>query len=903
MLAEHDDDRALVLAGALETLAARYPDPIMLVGRSGTVLGATAALGARGSIPREAFIGSLHTQWAADADRPIIDDRFARALEGETCRFRTVGRPDGAGRAEITYSPVTIDGAVVAVLVYAFAIAEVEERERAKQQADELLRIAGELASFGGWSLDRDSSVLTLSPESQRILGAEGDPALPLERAAELFAPANADAIARAVGACFEHGDTIDLELLVTTVDGRSRIVKVLGRPTTDSAGAIVAANGAIWDVTDATAARERAAILQQRLDLTLNSLSDGLILLDDAWRLAYANDRAEELIGRPFAEIQGHSLWEAFPELADTELEVAYQRTAREQIRTTVRTAGTGPATGRFFDVTAYPTATGIALYIRDVTEDERARHEMVKAQRRITDQAALIDASRDAIIVRSLDGIVHYWNRSAETLYGATSDEAIGRQLRDLVCIDAEVFAEAIAVTLRDGYWSEELPCTTRDGRSLIIDCRWQLLRGEDGAPDRIFSVDTDVTSWRREENLRTRAKRMESLGTFAGGIAHDLNNVLTPILMSIQLLESTESDPDRLELLGTMESASKRGADMIRQVLAFARGVEGRRDRVAIDALLVELQRFAADSLPAAIRFTAEVDDDLPDTVGDPTQLIQVLMNLVTNARDAMPEGGELRVTASTLLLEDSFSTEAFQAEPGAHIIIDVVDTGHGMTRETTEKIFEPFYTTKSVGKGTGLGLASSLAIVRSHGGTIRVYSEPERGTRFSVILPIADGSERSSAQPRVPTRALPRGRGELVLVVDDDPTIRLITARTLETYDYRTLVAEHGRAAIDLVEAPGASVDLVLTDMMMPVMDGAATTAYLEEHHPGIPVIAASGLTSAGGAARSAGMGVAAFLPKPYTTSLLLTTIRDVLDGGGAHEHDGQNGSSHPSEESP
>ena len=899
---EHADDRALDLAAALETLAAGYPDPILLVSRSGTVLGATAALDARGGIPRDVFIGSLHSRWAAEVDRVIIEDRFARAIEGETCRFRTVGRPDGAGRAEVTYSPVTIDGEVIAVLVNAFAIAEVEERERAKEQADELLRIAGELASFGGWSLDRSSSLLTLSPESQRILGSEGEPVLALDRATELFAAANAETIARAVGACFDGGETIDLELLVTTADGRMRIVKVLGRPTTDASGAIVAAHGAIWDVTEATAARERAAMLQQRLDLTLNSLSDGLILLDDEWRLVYANDQAEELIGRPFAEIEGHILWESFPELADTELEVAYQRTAREQVRTTVRTTGTGSATGRFFDVTAYPTATGIALYIRDVTEDERARHEMVKAQRRIADQAALIDASRDAIIVRALDGVVHYWNSAAETLYGATADEAIGRQLRDLLCFDDVVFEEALAVTLREGYWSDELPCTTRDGRSLIIDYRWQLLRGEDGAPDRIFSVDTDVTAWRREENLRTRAKRMESLGTFAGGIAHDLNNVLTPILMSIQLLESTETDPTRLELLGTMESASKRGADMIRQVLAFARGVEGRRDRVAIDELLVELQRFAADSLPAAIRFTAEVDDDLPDALGDPTQLIQVLMNLVTNARDAMPEGGELRVTASTLLLEDSFSTEAFQAEPGAHIVIEVVDTGHGMTRETTEKIFEPFYTTKSVGKGTGLGLASSLAIVRSHGGTIRVYSEPARGTRFSVILPIASGGDRSAAETRVPTRALPRGRGELILVVDDDPTIRLITARTLETYDYRTLIAEHGRAAIDLIEAPGTSVDLVLTDMMMPVMDGAATTAYLEEHHPGIPVVAASGLTSAGGAARSAGMGVSAFLPKPYTTSLLLTTIRDVLDGGSPPEHHEQNGSSHPNEES-
>ena len=899
MTAEPVDDRALALAGALERLAAGHPDPFLLVDRSGIVLGVTAALDARGRVPRDALIGSLHRQWAAESDRPIIDDRFARALAGETCRFRTVGRLDGAGRAEVVYGPVMVDGEVIAVLVHAVAIAEVEERERAQEKADELLRIAGELAAFGGWSLDRDSRTLALSPGSQRILGADGEPALPLARAAELFAPANADAVVRAIDACFEDGETIDLELFITTADGRSRIVKAIGRPLADATGTIVAAQGAIWDVSEIAAARERATVLQQRLDLTLNSLSDGLILLDDEWRLAYANDRAEHLIGRPFSEVEGRSLWETFPELADTELEVAYQRAAREQIRTTVRT---GDASGRFFDVTAYPTVTGIALYVRDVTEDERVRHAMATAQRRIADQAALIDASRDAIIVRTPDGIIDVWNRSAETLYGIAADEAIGQPVRELIFVDDDLFGDALAVTLADGYWSKELPCTTRDGRSLVIDCRWQLLRGEDGAPDRVLSISSDVTAWRREENLRARAKRMESLGTFAGGIAHDLNNVLTPILMSIQLLESTESDPARLELLSTMESASRRGAEMIRQVLAFARGVDGRRDRLAISALLLELQRFAADALPGSIRFRVEVDDELPDALGDQTQLIQVLMNLVTNARDAMPDGGELRVTASTLILEDSLSTEAFQVDPGAHVIIDVIDTGHGMDSETVEKIFEPFYTTKSVGRGTGLGLASSLAIVRSHGGTIRVYSEPDRGTRFSVILPVAIGDDWAPAEPRLPTRAHPRGNGELILVVDDDPTIRLIAARTLQSYDYQVVVAENGRDAIGVVETPGVSVDLVLTDMMMPVMDGAATTAYLEEHHPRIPVVAASGLTSAGGAARSAGMGVAAFLPKPYTTSLLLTTIREVLDGGDADEDDEQNGSSHPSEES-
>lgn len=880
------------LARALEKLTDAYVDPLFLIDADGVIRGANRALSARGSIPHETFVGSRFDLWAVPDDRCVLIAEFEKALQGETRRFRTEGSSrNDSSRAEITYSPVTVDGEVVAVLGYAFPIAAVEERERHQREADDLLRIAGALASFGAWSVDRATQELRLTPEAGRVLGFEGAKPISLADAIELFEAVNGDEIAAAIEACFEHGTPVDFQSEITRLDGRRTFVRVMGEAIQVAPGdSIRTVHGAIWDVTEAVEAQEREAVLQQRLDVTLDSIEDGLMFLDSSWRITYANTQVERLIRRPLAGVVGRSVWECFPELADSELELAYQRTAREKVRTTVRTYDV--PNDAWFDVTAYPTATGIALYIRDVSSDELTRQSMHEAQRRVTEQAALIDAARDAIIVRTLDEVILYWNPAAEALYGYKAEEVLGKRVRDVISIDVDDFERCTALALTDGHWSEERPVVTHDGRSLIIDIRWQVLYDPEGKPDRIFSVDTDVTEWRKQENLRARATRMESLGTFAGGIAHDLNNVLTPVLMSIQLLENGETDSSRLELLRTMEAAAKRGADMIQQVLSFARGVDGRRERISIDELLEEVRRFATDSLPADIAFSVELDDDVPDTMGDSTQLIQVLTNLVANARDAMPEGGSLEVSASTLLLEDDFSAELFRLDPGRYVVVDVVDTGHGMTPEVQEKIFEPFYTTKSVGKGTGLGLASSLTIVRSHGGTIRVYSEPGEGTRFSVVLPVVVGEPRGPRSGVLPTRQLPHGDGELILIVDDDETITLIASRTLENYGYRTVTAENGRVAIGLIERDDTDVALVLTDMMMPVMDGAATTAYLEEHHPEIPVVAASGLTSAGGASRSAGMGIAAFLPKPYTTSLLLTTLREVLDASARRGHHGE-----------
>jgi CheY-like chemotaxis protein len=257
------------------------------------------------------------------------------------------------------------------------------------------------------------------------------------------------------------------------------------------------------------------------------------------------------------------------------------------------------------------------------------------------------------------------------------------------------------------------------------------------------------------------------------------------------------------------------------------------------------------------------------------------MQVLINFVTNARDAMPDGGTLSIKARNILLTEEYHSMTSLAPPGRYVAIDVEDDGEGMSTETQSKIFEPFFTTKPHGEGTGLGLPTSMAIVRSHGGSIQVYSEPGNGTRFQLHVPAADEGAALEASPPS-TVEIPHGSGERILIVDDEVAIRQIVQQTLAAHGYETLEASNGREAMDLIETGGARVDLVLTDMMMPVMDGAATARYLLEKHPDIAVVAASGLNANGGVQRVRELGVSHFIAKPFTTDALLRTLREALD---------------------
>lgn len=525
-----------------------------------------------------------------------------------------------------------------------------------------------------------------------------------------------------------------------------------------------------------------------------------------------------------------------------------------------------------------AFPVkdASGETYRIVGVARDiSKSKH----AGDRLREQASLLDKARDAILVRNLDHGITYWNKSAEQLYGWTAEEAIGRKATELLYRDLDAYEKAVETVVRQGEWRGEIQQINRDGVPILIEARWTLVRDADGRPKSILAINTDITEKKRLEQQYLRVQRMESIGTLAGGIAHDLNNVLAPILMSIDLLRLTSRDERSRSMLSTIETSARRGADMVQQILSFARGVEGQRVMINPRLIIEEIQHLVQDTFPKNILFQADLPAELPSFLGDHTQVHQILLNLCVNARDAMPDGGTLAVSARSVTLDEQYAAMHDSAKPGDYITIKVTDTGTGIPPKVLEKIFDPFFTTKEVGKGTGLGLSTVLAIVKSHDGFLHVYSEPGRGTTFTVWFP-ASGATPDGPAPSEEMH--PRGRGELILVVDDEAAVRTITQQTLEAFGYRVLVAADGAEAVTLYTQHQAEVAAVLTDMMMPIMDGPATIQVLRHMNPTLKIIAASGLANDSGAARAAGMGVKHFLPKPYTAQTVLTTLRQTLD---------------------
>jgi PAS domain S-box-containing protein len=510
-----------------------------------------------------------------------------------------------------------------------------------------------------------------------------------------------------------------------------------------------------------------------------------------------------------------------------------------------------------------------------------EQEIQERKRSEQKILEQAALLDITTDAILVQDLSHHILFWNKGAQHLYGWNAQEAIGKNAMQLLYrYPLSELENTLEILAESGSWQGELRQATKQGKEIIVASRWTLMHDDEGKPKSILSVSTDITEKKQLEAQFLRAQRMESLGTLASGIAHDLNNALTPIMMTVQLLERKLQDEQSHEWLSILETNVKRSADLVKQVLLFSRGLEGQRTTLEVKRLIAEIEQIVKQTFSRAIQVRSELpSENLWNILGDSTQLHQVLMNLCVNARDAMPEGGTLQITATNLWIDTHYARMHIDAKVGPYVVITVSDTGIGIEREIVDKIFEPFFTTKEVGKGTGLGLSTVMGIIKSHGGFVNVYSEPGKGTHFKVYLPVTQSRETNFSSTS--QQELPLGHGELILVVDDEDSIREITKTSLETYGYNVLVASDGIEAIALYTQHKQEISAVLIDMMMPSMDGPTTIRVLQKINPLVKIIGVSGLVSNHKMIELVGNNVKTFLPKPYTSNELLTNLQVVL----------------------
>ena len=634
------------------------------------------------------------------------------------------------------------------------------------------------------------------------------------------------------------------------------------------------------------TELRQRTEALQQsetRYRNLVETSTDWVWETDTQARYTYASPRVRELLGytpeevlgsRPFdlmskAEAERVQRFTHEAVAAHQPFMLEHQMLRKDGRLLVIETSGVP----RFSTDGAWLGYCGMD---RDIT----SRRE---AEKHLRLQGAALEAAANAIVITDRNGTIEWANPAFTTLSGWSLAEAAGKNPRDLVKSgehDAAFYGQMWEIILAGKVWRGEIVNRRKDGAHRTEEMTITPVRNERGEIDHFIAIKQDITDQKAMETHFLQAQRIDAIGTLAGGIAHDLNNILTPILMVTSVLKKKVSDDADRELLAITESSAQRGAEIIRQLLTFSRGQNGERSAVQARHLINEMGRLMRETFPRDIDIRMKSPTDLWTVVADPTQLHQVLMNLCVNARDAMPTGGHLTITAANATFAEGEPTLPPDAKPGPYVTIFVSDTGHGIPPEIRHRIFDPFFTTKPIGKGTGLGLSTVLGIVRNHGGFIHLDSTSTAGTTFKIYLPaIPDGVEAVVSLPEIV--ASPSIDRKTIMLVDDERCVRDTMRVFLERQHYLVVTAGNGKDALAQYLRHGTSISLLVTDLMMPVMDGLTLIRTLRAIDPNLKIIPMSGLTEVIQTEELHALGVSDLLIKPFEGSVLLSTITRLL----------------------
>ncbi len=792
-------------------------------------------------------------------------------------------------------------------------ISERKREEEALRQSEERYRSIFEQAVEGFFQSSPEGRWIKVNQALARMCGYDS----PEEMMASIIDIAEQHYTKREDREAFnrllrEQGVVENFEHETRRKDGSTFWVSVSARAVRDGEGRILYFEGTHEDIDKRKKAERLLVDAEEQYRSLFESSTNAILIRNREDRITMVNPagvnllgaaKAEDLIGRAYLDL-------VHPEdrpLSAERVERIFLADAGQQSTGAFGQTAVTPREHRMVTLKGeviYVESTGVAFHhkgesfiqgiFRDITQRRRAEEALRQSEekyRRLFEESkraeelyrSLLNSSADAIVIYDLEGKVRFVNPSFTRIFGWTLDELVGRQIPFVPDFEKEKTMSEIQSGLSGSPPSVfETRRTTKDGRILNLTISGSRYDDHEGAPAGILAILHDITRTKALEAEFRQAQKMEAIGTLAGGIAHDFNNLLQVISGYAQLLLWGKSimDPGHQEVL-EIQKAVERAAQLIRQLLTFSRKMEGKRRPLDLNREILEAEKILKRAIPKMITIELHLGSRLDAVNADPVQIEQILLNLGSNAADAMPDGGRLNLGTRNASLDEEFCRHHLGAKPGNYVLLTVADTGQGMDRETVQHIFEPFFTTKGIGKGTGLGLASVYGIVKSHGGYILCESEVGQGTIFKIYLPAV---QDMGAQVGMGVEGVPlKGGSETILVVDDEVSVRELAVQILQRHGYQVFAADCGEAALETFQTRKGEIDLVILDLGMPGMGGLNCLRGLLQIDGSARVLIASGYSVNGSVKECLESGAAGYIGKPYRLKDLLAKVRTVLEG--------------------